>query len=83
MRFVICYVDSENTHCFSCYQFGHVGRVTGNQDFMAALQSPEFDGPGAEAWIVGEARLMTVNNKSPNAWCILWVHMEGRANDGP
>lgn len=24
------------------------------QDFMAALQSPEFDGPGAEAWIVGE-----------------------------
>lgn len=24
---------------------------------MAALQSPEFDGPGAEAWIVGEACL--------------------------
>ena len=23
---------------------------------MAALQSPEFDGPEAEAWIVGEAR---------------------------
>eukprot|EP00435_Cladocopium_sp_Y103_P068433 s689_g31.t1 len=24
------------------------------QDFVAALQSPEFDGPEAEAWIVGE-----------------------------
>lgn len=29
------------------------------QDFISALQSPEFDGPEAEAWIVGEARWKT------------------------
>lgn len=49
--------------------------VTGYQDFMAALQSPEFDGPGAEAWIVGEACLWPCcfsagdsEQEIPNAW---------------
>lgn len=42
---------------------------------MAALQSPEFDGPGAEAWIVGEACLWPCcfsagdsEQEIPNAW---------------
>jgi hypothetical protein len=41
------------------------------QDFVAALHSPEFDGPEAEAWIVGEARPPFLVTKMLVFWAVI------------